>query len=166
MAVSFCRLFFFKDIPGCIIYLHVICSLTIHIYVCVCQSGSLPGWLGYVLLQKSLMKISRAWGLSENSGSLSPFQPSTLIPYLSYTEVMPNFLSCKNSMAFSIWKTTIPHNGEGIYFRGQETDLKSSETVISLEIWPIRYSFRKWLSFKVSLSVENTQLLIPLGKWV
>lgn len=57
-----------------------------HIHTCVyvCPSGFLPGWLTCILLQKWLVKRSRTWGLSENSGSLSPFQPNTLIPYLSY----------------------------------------------------------------------------------
>lgn len=136
-------------------------------HMCLCVSTWLPPWrLGCVPLQKWLVKRSRAWGLLENLGSLSLLQPSTSIPSLLHTEMMPNFLSCKNPMAFSVWKTTISHNGEGIHFRRQETDPKSTETVTLLEIWPIRYSFSKWLSSKISLSLGNTHLLIPLGQWV
>jgi hypothetical protein len=108
-------------------------------------------------------KKKQGLGLSENLGSPSQFQPTTLTPSLLHTDMMPYFV-CKNSMAFIVLKTTMPHNGEGTYFRGQETDPKSNETVILLEILPIRYSFRKWLSFKILLSSGNTHLLIPLGK--
>lgn len=139
--------------PGRTIYTHAVHSLPIHTCVCVCQSGSIPGWLRWLLLQKWLVIRSRTWGLKENSGSPSLSQPSPLIPYLSYMLRWRLILFCARFLRLLVLeKSSVSHNGERIYFRGQETDPKSSEAVTLLEIWPIGYSVKKWLSFKILLS--------------
>lgn len=149
--------------------MHVLHSLPINMCVCVRQAGFLPGWLTCILLQKCLVKRSRTWGLSENSGYPSPFQPSTLVPYLSYILRWCLILFRARFLWFLVFEKAAYHKMLKEYILGDRRLIPNLVKLTLLEIGPIRYSFKKWLSFKILLSLGcrgGTHLLIPLGKWV
>lgn len=149
-------------------YLRACPSLSPHQHVCLCASGRLSTRVADVYTATEMVgEKKQDLGTFGKLGVPIPI-PTKYFNSLSllHTEMMPDSLPCKISMAFSVWKSSLSQNGEGIYFRGQETDSKSSETVTLLEIGPIRYSFKKWLSFKILLSLGCGGGTIYSSLWV